>query len=178
MRFDPKLVQSEDAPLDIDGEINLPDDLVELASQLHDDAAFLALRYPAQVVAQVAAQANVVTPAPVKELPARWSASRRQGWLVATASAALVLLVVTSLSSPTNDAARTLRESAASPTLPMASPVTAPVIASPHIPQDLPRLPVRTAPAAMFLNGVSGPELEGLLDLWQNEHETDTRISI
>jgi hypothetical protein len=30
----------------------------------------------------------------------------------------------------------------------------------------------------MFLNGVSGPELEGLLDLWENDGQQDSRISI
>jgi hypothetical protein len=34
------------------------------------------------------------------------------------------------------------------------------------------------ASPAVFLNGVSGPELEGLLDLWHNDGEQDLRIEI
>ena len=46
-RFDPKLVEQAEAPLTESGELQLPDDLQELAAQLGDDAAHLAKLYPA-----------------------------------------------------------------------------------------------------------------------------------
>lgn len=47
MPFDPKLVQQAEAPLTDAGELQLPDDLLELATQLGDDAQHLAKLYPA-----------------------------------------------------------------------------------------------------------------------------------
>lgn len=47
MPFDPKLVQQAEAPLDAAGELQLPEDLLELAAQLGDDAQYLAKLYPA-----------------------------------------------------------------------------------------------------------------------------------
>lgn len=46
MPFDPKLVQPESPPLDAAGELQLPDDLQELAAQLGDDAKYLAKTFP------------------------------------------------------------------------------------------------------------------------------------
>src|SRR5262249_5244777 len=46
MRFDPKVVRGDNAPLTPDGEIDLPAELAELAEQLGDDAAHLAATYP------------------------------------------------------------------------------------------------------------------------------------
>jgi hypothetical protein len=45
-RFDPKLVEQAEAPLTDSGDLQLPDDLLELAAQLGDDAAHLAKLYP------------------------------------------------------------------------------------------------------------------------------------
>jgi hypothetical protein len=45
-RFDPKLVEQAEAPLTDSGDLLLPDDLLELAAQLGDDAQYLAKLYP------------------------------------------------------------------------------------------------------------------------------------
>ena len=46
MPFDPQLVRPDDAPLHDSGDLALPDDLLELAAQLGDDAQHLAALYP------------------------------------------------------------------------------------------------------------------------------------
>jgi hypothetical protein len=47
MPFDPKLIHQAEAPLNEAGDLQLPDDLLELAAQLGDDAQHLAKVYPA-----------------------------------------------------------------------------------------------------------------------------------
>ena len=48
MPFDPKLVEQAEAPLTDSGDLQLPDDLQELAAQLGDDAKYLAKVFPAR----------------------------------------------------------------------------------------------------------------------------------
>lgn len=182
MRFDPKLVQPDDAPLDEQGEIDLPDDLAELASQLGDDAAYLASRYPAiaaEVVAVEPVIAREIVAVPDRNAPR--VPSRRQGWLIASAAAALAVLIVTSVVPPNADTPVRGRESAHSAPTPVIADSDSPTVRSAQpvaTPPVRERPPLRTVPSAMLLNGVSGPELEGLLDLWQNDDEADNRISI
>lgn len=169
VRFDPKLVSPAEAPLDAHGEIDLPDDLLELASQLRDDAAYLAAQFPAG--------APTIAAEPV---------TRRRGWtrfvgIGAAVAAALVLMIslayrpavgpVETASPAIAPPANTHRVAAVEPHAP-ASRESVPAASGPRIQ----RLPWAPTPA---LNEVSGPELEGLLDLWQNEQQvTETRISI
>ena len=169
VRFDPKLVPPAEAPLDAHGEIDLPDDLLELASQLRDDATYLAAAFPA------AAPAKLAEPV-----------TRRHGWtrwtgIGAAVAAALVLM----LSLAYRPAGRPVET---------ASPATAPptnvhrvAVAEAHAPAPREPVPATTGPRIQRLPWapipalieVSGPELEGLLDLWQNEQQvTETRISI
>ena len=169
MRFDPKLVPPAEAPLDAHGEIDLPDDLLELASQLREDATYLAAQFPAP--------APTITAQPV---------TRRRGWprwvgIGAAVAAALVLMLslayrpavspVETASPPMTPPARAHRLAVAE-SHPPAPREPVPAASGPRIQ----RLPWAPTPA---LNEVSGPELEGLLDLWQNEQQvTETRISI
>ncbi len=176
VRFDPKLVPPAEAPVDVSGELDLPDDLLELASQLRDDAAHLAAHYPAS--------------APLSAAPtAAPAATRRRGlprWArIGAAVAAALLLLVSLAYRPT-----ILPRETASPPVPtpasttqlavmevVESHTTEPRATSPSaVGPRIQRLPWAPTPA---LNEVSGPELEGLLDLWQNDqHVTETRISI
>lgn len=178
MRFDPKLIQPEDAPLDACGDIDLPDDLADLAAQLGDDAAWLAERYPAPLMQPLAAElvADAVA-APPQHL---------RGWVIVGSSVAAALLVALGLAArPANDApsAPVTEHAAAPPEVFVAAEVadispTERTVSAPLAPRAprIERLPWAPQPA---LGEVSGPELEGLLDLWQNdEHPAQTRIEI
>lgn len=170
VRFDPRLIQPDDAPEDACGELDLPDDLLELAAQLGEDANYLAERYPAPVAEPFVAE--VVAARVASATPAR------RGWVVAAiggvAAAAMVAIAVQSLlPSSTLPMAESVAAPAAKPAVverPIASSVSAP--AGPRIE----RLPWAPSPA---ITNVSGPELEGLLDLWQDDQQpTETRIEI
>ncbi len=174
MPFDPKLIRADAAPLDDAGEIELPDDLLELAAQLRDDATYLAERYPAE-------PAPLLTPlplaAPVRRV--RWH------WVGTAAAALLAMLAATyrpanMVPEPTpavSVAAALPPASASAPrsTAPSSTGattetfITAP--AGPRI-ERLPWAPETVVPS------VSGPELEGLLDLWQNDGQELEPISI
>jgi hypothetical protein len=181
VRFDPKLVPPAEAPLDAHGEIDLPDDLLELALQLRDDAAYLSAAYPAAAApTKITESAKIAEPAP-----------RRLGWKnwvsIGTAVAAALVLVVSLAYRPAANSRETASPLTASPSTAQpanAHCMAAVEVAAPASNQPAPaangpriqRLPWAPTPV---LNEVSGPELEGLLDLWQNEQQvTETRISI
>jgi hypothetical protein len=170
--FDPKLIRAEDAPLNPVGEIELPDDLAELAAQLGDDAVFLAERYPANRRMAEKFALPLVQPA---------HSSRRRVWIAASALGLLVTGALTALLSLGDRGDRTpIAETAAKPAPSPVSVVTLPELTNP-VAEPVRELPLVRPPAAtpaMFLNGVSGPELEGLLDLWEKDGQQDSRISI
>lgn len=186
MRFDPKLIQPEAAPLDDQGEIELPDDLGELAAQLRDDALFLSARYPARaplasmeatVVEAVEVEAPVLAESFVTSVAKVPSSSRRPLIIAVTAASALGLLVVAGLYRPANLHPHA-SESHSSVKHVLAQEV-APATETSRLvqPRDVAPTPSSTRPTTLLLNGVSGPEMEGLLDLWQSSGETDSRIS-
>jgi hypothetical protein len=179
VRFDPKLIKPDDAPLDDAGDIELPDDLAELGVQLRDDAQFLSERYPATDF-DVGRVSQPVAPATVGQvsLPV---AARRRFWISVGAAAAVIVLALLATNRPTSappvdvadhslDKVSVAPEATAAPVLSdtagnesaEAATLSVPPVASP----------------AVFLNGVSGPELEGLMDLWHNDGEQDLRIEI
>lgn len=170
--FDPKLIQPDDAPEDACGEIDLPDDLLELAAQLTDDAAYLAERYPAPsaepLVAEVIAEAQ----------PALRVVMRR--WVAGASIAAAVLVAIGLSWQPFGQPQTPLTEVKT----PASEPIIAASISAPasinavstRPGPRIERLPWAPTPA---IGEVTGPELEGLLDLWQNdEHPAETRIEI
>lgn len=171
MPFDPKLIQPDDAPEDAFGEIDLPDDLLELAAQLGDDAAYLAERYPATATEPLVARAMPATN-PVRRHIRRW---------VALASSAAALLVALGLWWQP-------QERPATPVAEIEMPTSEPPVAPKHL-SNAPVTSVSTRPGPRIerlpwaptpaIGEVTGPELEGLLDLWQNdEHPAETRIEI
>lgn len=181
MPFDPKLIQPEDAPLDAIGELDLPDDLLELAAQLSDDANYLAERYPAE-------RSKLPPSEPLAPLPSSARNSRARYWWVAGAAAAIFAMLASTYR-PANfapQATRTVSDAgslSASETAThnaTASPPGSTVAATEPTPtpssesriQRLPWAPESVVPT------VSGPELEGLLDLWQNDGQELEPISI
>jgi hypothetical protein len=170
VRFDPHYIPGEDAPLTASGEIDLPDDLLELASQLRDDAAYLADKYPAVGVQALACE-------PKKEDSLKAGLQRRVRWLAAIGCIAAALLIAVGVSYLTDP--RAPDNVAATPTVSVAPVATADIIIDPPAVPGGPRigrLPWAPRPA---IGEVTGPELEGLLDLWQNDEQpAETRISI
>jgi hypothetical protein len=79
MSFEARYIPADEAPLDAQGEIVLPDDLAELAAQLSDDASYLATCYPAPGM-NPSASSNAQ---PTKR--SRW-------WLPAVASVVLAMV--------------------------------------------------------------------------------------
>jgi hypothetical protein len=185
VRFDPNYIPGEDAPLLDGGEIDLPDDLLELAAQLRDDAAYLAERYPADLSARSASEGRLVASesSPELETVRQTSADPRSriGLKVVTAIGSMAAaLAITVAVSPMfwHDAAANNNSVAVSPPA-AAAPATSDIIIHEPTTPGGPRigqLPWAPTPA---IGEVTGPELEGLLDLWQNDEQpAETRISI
>jgi hypothetical protein len=150
MRFDPKLIHPEEAPLAADGELELPADLAALAEQLGDDAAHLAASFPA-----ARTERNVTT-------RRVGQSSARSYWryaLVGSSLAALLLAVAVWQMQPGQPVVN--RTTVATSPL----PIHTPALASP------------TAVDAVSLADLSAPELEALLDMLDRDPNRVTSIS-
>lgn len=178
MPFDPRLITPDDAPLDAHGEIDLPDDLAELAAQLRDDAAHLSACYPAPALHKTVAAAEVVS-APSRTIN-RTSRMRRALLASFAVAAALAVAVgIGYLPRQEDEVARArplIATEVAATSAPDATSETSSTAPAASPSPRIQRLPWAPTPA---IGEVSGPELEGLLDLWQNDEQvTETRISI
>ncbi|MCI0359832.1 MAG: hypothetical protein L0211_15250 [Planctomycetaceae bacterium] len=165
MRFDPRLIQPDDAPLRNDGELDLPDDLAALAGQLADDAAHLSACYPADRNPQVALAAELADSA--ERLKRRaWRPSALAVGAGLASLAALVLTVSLSL----RDSDPVDAQSVASPDslATTVSPVAAETMST-----SLPAL----APTTLSLGELSGPEMEALFDLLQRDPQRTSSIA-
>jgi hypothetical protein len=167
MSFNPKFDRSGDEP-DFDGE--LPADFAALGEQLQVDANRLSSVYPAckpptKLIEALDAQSQE-----------QWS---RHRLFAVVSSAAAVLLVVGLIALAFSPAVLRIArdEPAAVPNAPsnavvIAPPALMPEKTLPDMPADL--QPVSFRPAVMNING---PELEGLLDLWQEQPPAAGSIS-
>jgi hypothetical protein len=149
MRFDAKLIRSDEPPLAADGELKLPDDLAALGEQLGDDAAHLAACYP---------QAR--TPGLMQPL----AASRRKR-IAATAAmlggstlAAVLVVAVVMWPSAAPIAVEADSNQPVQPLQSFTSVLTRP-------------------PATASLTDLSAPELEALLDLMEREPGNTMSVS-
>jgi hypothetical protein len=162
MPFDPRLIHPDEPPLRPDGELDLPADLAALAEQLGDDAAHLSACYPADRAPQVALAAELVQSA---------GRIKRQHWFrsvavigtgLATVAALGISLIIAAQQTP-----KTNR-----PRQPVAiAPNSVPDSTSPSE-----SFPVSTS-ATLSVGELSGPELEALLDLLDNEPRSMASIS-
>lgn len=162
MSFNPNFPPRGDEP-DFDGE--LPADFAALAEQLGEqlqaDAQRLSSVYPAcqpptKLIEALASQSQP-----------QWS--RRKVFAVVSSAAAAILLVaglITVAISP--DVLRIARDE------PAAVPNNDLVHVPPTLPDHADLQPVSFRPSVMDVNG---PELEGLLDLWQEQPPAAGRIS-
>jgi len=142
MRFDPKLIRSDEPPLAADGELKLPDDLAALAEQLGDDAAHLAACYPP------ARTANFPQPLPA------WRRKRFAATTAMLCGSALAVVLVMAVVMWRSAAPIAIEANSNKPDRRPQSSFTS-VSAGPH--------------AAVSLTDLSSPELEALLDLMERE---------
>jgi len=177
-----RVIPLEQAPTDNAGELELPDELAELADQLQRDAAHLAVCYPG----------------PGKRVGDRTMGhghrqGRRLRWLVAGGVAACVLLSfavarwngnpAAPIHSPvrtnaTNTPAAGSTNQLAQNPSPFAESSAALFDNAEHATSDLPSEEADTVVPVMFLRNVSGPELEALLDMWDSDSSPGSNISI
>ena len=189
MPFEPKIYNNDDgaqakaapgnsvpeAPVWNDAELlDLPDDLAMLADQLRDDAAYVAARHPADASSEqreLAWKEFVDSKTTTAHPPRRWR------WASAAAALAIVVALGSWLTyanffgSPESETI-IAAESNTGPavvveaTVPAKSIESSEAIYPPNseLPGDQPRL----IPAS-FLQDVSGPELDGMLDLLEDD---------
>ena len=166
MRFDPKLISDEDASFG-DGDLKLPDDLALMAEQLGDDAARLAATYPPPVptVLAVSRQESVAL-----------SSSRRNAWLTrslagtALAAGLITISLVASNSYRPQNANHPLPAAASSPA------IDSLVAHQPATPKSTQPQKILVTPAS-WLGDTSGPELEALMDLWEQDQPAVRSLS-
>lgn len=201
MPFDPKLVQQAEAPLTDAGDLQLPDDLLELAAQLGDDARHLAQVYPAhQPCEEKIGLLSAVSLAEAGERGSRGAEEKNSSHLTLTSGRLMrAVALVASLAAvaigiavwyprdnapepiprniaeapPTANVAHTEPQPPSTISNPQ-SPISNPLSPSPPLPP--PPAPAPPASRETFLHEYSGPELEGLYDLI-GDAEEDT-ISI
>jgi hypothetical protein len=161
MRFDPKLIHPDEAPLAADGEIDLHDELAALAEQLRDDATYLAARYPATGNVSPLLRGTPNPSVRLKSGGAKDPSSRRRAAIVAGAvsgcalALALAVAGVWLMPGPLADMAEGQAAIAATA---VERPAAAAALVHPS-----------SHPATVSLADLSTPELEALLDLWQEE---------
>lgn len=184
MRFRHRVIPPDQPPMDEAGEVMLPDDLAVLGERLRRDADLLSAQYPAR------------SPEDDMKMQGARSdgkpAAARAYWYATAAVAVLMLAVagwpaMNRLMRQSSDAHALVTESSSEPTLlKETDDGVSPTATTDSIGvTDLDMQPanyhgersIETTPA-VFLQDVSGPELEGLLDLWEQEQSTTSSVSI
>lgn len=176
MPFDPRIVRIEDE-LEPDCEAlhdvsalhdGLPPELADLATKLQADAAWLASMYPAGE--RSAAQVR-----PAKASPAGGGfAGRMQQFSWSQVALVLVMLAFAASAwwwQRAGEQATPATELAIHPT------IVAPHAAAPTVPVMLPSGSA-TSEAGFLWREASGPELEGLLDLMEDDALADSVVSL
>ena len=168
MPFDPRLISEDDADFDAAADLQLPADLALMAEQLGDDAARLAATYPPPVPAVIAAVSRQKTDVP--------SVSRRNAWLTrslagtALAAGLITISLVASNSYRPQNANHPLPAAASSPA------IDSLVAHEPATPKSTQPQKILVTPAS-WLGDTSGPELEALMDLWEQDQPAVRSLS-
>ncbi len=194
MRFEPKIIRARDPDPGDAVELELPDDLAVLGDQLRDDAALLAERYPAQ---------ETTAAAPVRDDLSPGALGHVRRWRLPMAVAASIALLAafwwvtgpwTRPSGP-SDRVTARTEHSDRQASATSSPAGAPsdsrpaprVMPAPTDPRMAPGrsfgVPDASHPGASrmpgaFLLEVTGPELEGVLDLLEQKVGRECDLSI
>jgi hypothetical protein len=193
MRFDSRLIHPDDPPQRADGELDLPDHLASLAEQLTEDAAHLALNYPAESPALLSLAAKLACEAETVKRAGQARRARLIAWLsVATVAAVAVStsIVILSPGNPTQvprqvsqsaDAAQAEagfpNQAVASPTARVPLPPRPLGGASGEPASILREVSVGPGSATLSLGELSGPEMEALFDLLHRESPAVASVS-
>ena len=163
MPFDPNIVREEDAGFE--GDLKLPDDLALMAEQLGDDATRLAATYPPPVPRSRTEHCSVPRPAP-----------HRTSWLTRSLAGTALAAGLVTISLVASNSYRP--QDANHPLPATASPVSRALVVNEKAstptstePQKIPVTP------ASWLGDTSGPELEALMDLWEQDQPTVRSLS-
>jgi len=154
MPFDPKLIPEDNAGFE--GDLKLPDDLAVMAEQLGEDAARLAATYPPRRRTELCS----VQPVPSRR-SSTWLARSLAGTALAAGLVTISLVAMNSYQPDEQPAA--VRSS---------GDENGNTQAQPHRPAHAGRSPAeREIPVtpASWLGDTSGPELEALMDLWEQD---------
>jgi hypothetical protein len=171
MPFDPQLIREDDS--DFSGELKLPDDFALMAEQLSDDAARLAAAYPPPtlVVTRFSGFANRLKPVTTNK------------WLTRSFAGTALAIGLVAISLVAMNANLHKDDSVATPSAP--SPIAGPAVdlggkplgsylaTNPPSSAD-PKIPVTPA---SYLGDASGPELEALMDLWEQDQPAVRSLS-
>ncbi len=170
MPFDPKLIRDDDT--NFEGDLKLPDDLVLMAQQLGDDANRLAATYPPPrpqlVVTRFSGLTNV------------WFTRSLAGTALAAGLVAISLLAWNSRFLPTGERPASVGRlgglgESTDTTVPSHRPAYA-VRPPPAHESPSPSGQVPVTPAS-WLGDASGPELEALMDLWEQDQPAIRSLS-
>ncbi len=154
MPFDPKLIREDDANFER-GDLQLPDDLAHLAEQLGDDAARLAAIYPA--------------PTPKVLAVSLQPTSRRHTWLTRSFAGTALAAGLVTISIWASNSYQPFGEHPHPAIVP--APTTNTFVVTPSAEPSIPVTP------ASFLGDTSGPELEALMDLWEQDQPAVRSLS-
>jgi hypothetical protein len=184
MRFKPRIIKPENPPLDDDGQLQLPADLQQLGQQLHREAHQLAETYP---------PATIDLPPPGEADRPRQRRQRRVWQPVLQAAAAVLIVGVIWQQLPdwsalgpqdTPSAKRNQPDLASSGEMTGSSDRQdwatwlswGERIAQWNRGRTLPTIPQMDQ--VPFLDEITGPELEGFLDLWELEPTHEAMVAL
>ncbi len=184
MRFRHRVIPPDQPPMDEAGDLVLSDDLTALGERLRSDADMLAAQYPAcsndddirfraasPDAKPTRARAYWYTTAAVASLLLALAAWPLVNGLVQQSSDTHTLVT----ESPSGISPSRIVEDNVSPAAPSHSVGVTNVDMQPA---DYHGEPSIESTPAVFLQDVSGPELEGLLDLWEREQSATSSVSI
>ncbi|MFN0022180.1 MAG: hypothetical protein ACKVP0_28355 [Pirellulaceae bacterium] len=156
MPFDPKLIREDESNFEV-GDLKLPDDLALMAEQLGDDAARLAATYPPPMPKVLAVS---------RQESAAQSSPRRNTWLLRSLAGTALAAGLVTISLV---ASNSYQPQNANHSLPAVAPsaIDSLVVHEAPAPKSSPqKIPVTPA---SWLVDTSGPELEALMDLWEQD---------
>ncbi len=189
MPFDPRIISSDDSSFEGVAELELPDDLLQLADQLRDDAAFLSNRYTPESLAEHDSTAAAVHHDAIQSSEPK---RRRMGFLVLLSSLATVFLLLAMLPKATDTSKDPVPDRFVTDNNPAPNKAEEEIVRENLARNTTPRsttqeivpsaTPLDTAPfgtvPVLLLHSASGPEQEAILDLIQQGDSQETVLSI
>lgn len=180
MRFSARFVEPDQAPVDASGEIELPVELEQLTAQLRREAAELDRHYPAGGLDKTKLAERAVRPrrAIVKKLA--WAGAVVAPLILLLPGAVFMLrglddgqLTSAAANSAANSDMRLIQPLATKPAVDRAALPEAPPVLAPYMP-----LLQGDSSSALFLNEVTAPEMEGMVDIWEEGAPPEADLSI